>query len=102
MLIAAGFQEVYFCYSIVAYYSDVCQSVAWIQNMSVIALNSFRSHSISMLTKECSSYGGCLYIYIYGLCGDTVSRSYHKVWTCRMISEYLQKGCERKQLWSNI
>lgn len=70
--------------------------------MSVVALNNFQSHSISMLITECSSYGGCLHIYTYGLCCYPVSSSYHKLLTSRTVSEYSQKGCERKHLWTNI
>jgi hypothetical protein len=53
MVVAVGFQEVYFYHSIIACQVGVCHSVAWLQNIhSVVVLNSYKLHSHSMLITE--------------------------------------------------
>jgi hypothetical protein len=52
MVVAVGFQEFYFYHSITACQVGVCHSVAWLQNIHSVVVNSYRLHSHSTLFTE--------------------------------------------------
>jgi hypothetical protein len=88
MVVAADFQEVYFCHSITAYQAGFCCSVTWSQNTcSVVVLNNYRIHSISMPITQKSILWWMFAAYVYGLYSDGVSSSKYKTLNVGMIGE---------------